>query len=590
MPIYKSTFIKFIKSASTWFPLIVILFIVSMVGAVLPLVLLDLKSASIIQTYKLYIVASITTIGSSTSIVSAAFAAYKSVQIYKQEIEEGTFLVLVSKPLSRKRIIFEKWLALLTIIAIYTSILISFYIFLVLILDPGNKIANLDIPPLRNQIFAVGFIVMIIVFILTLMFSSIALIISSKLGSSATIALVAGLGAIIPITGILPTFTQKQPLNMITPPVNILSTNKIPRQETIAFINKIINDEDINNDNIIDLFNMIKNNDKKIDNNKKYIKNLGITSGELDLYSNLHFFDLNYQISTIATIASDLLIPKQDRDFIAANAIAGGGFIQSPTLGGKINISHSNIKISQLADMLLETIRQYEDVTQNEIYTKSIYPFFDYILRSRKIPHEETTNDNFGKHLMLLMISFEKNNISSEYNLELQKFLSSPIINTILDDPQVDEKDKGKLQNKDEPFRGEIKAIEILLLLKMNISMGTTIELIIHSNFVENFYNKNDISKFTTISEAQKYLSEVNDTNINLIIENYFKIFNDNYNEKSIIKLSNFLLLSEKSKGGISSFEIGTYSNKWVVFSVYILITFGLLPISYLVIKKQDIR
>ncbi|MDK2819683.1 MAG: ABC transporter permease subunit [Mycoplasmataceae bacterium] len=590
MPIYKSTFIKFIKSASTWLPLLVILFIISIIGAILPLVFLDLRSPSIIQTYKLYIVASITTIGSSTSIVSAAFAAYKSVQIYKQEIEEGTFLVLVSKPLSRKRIIFEKWLALLTIIAIYSAILISFYIFLVLILDPGNKIANLDITPLRDQIFYVGLIVMIIVFILTLMFSSIALILSSKLASSATIALVAGLGAIIPITGILPTFTQKQPLNMITPPVNVLSINKIPRQETITFVNSFIQDENVNSDNIINLFDTVKINDEIIDNNKNYIKNLGISSGDSDLYSNLHFFDLNYQVSTIATIASDLLIPKKDRDFIAANAIAGG-FVQSPTLGGKIDVSKKNIQIHELSKMLLETIKKYENVTRDEMYGKGIYPFFDYILRNKKIIAEQTTNDNFKNNLIKLIVSFGINS-SGGYNLELQKFISSPIINTILDDPTIDEKDKRKLQSKENPFRGEIKAIEILLLLKINIAIGSAIDLIIYNNFVENFYNKNEIDKFVTISEAFEYLNSesVNNEDLNTIINDYSKSDSTNYNDQSIIRLANTLLLSEKSSGGISSFEIGTYSNKWVVFSIYIVITFGLLPISYLVIKKQDIR
>jgi ABC-type transport system involved in multi-copper enzyme maturation permease subunit len=84
------------------------LIIVALIGAILPFLFLDLQAPSVIQTYKLYIVASVTTIGSATAIVSATFAAYKSVQIYKQEIEEGTFLVLVSKPINRKKIIFEK--------------------------------------------------------------------------------------------------------------------------------------------------------------------------------------------------------------------------------------------------------------------------------------------------------------------------------------------------------------------------------------------------------------------------------------------------------------------------------------------------
>jgi ABC-type transport system involved in multi-copper enzyme maturation permease subunit len=173
-------------------------------------------------------------------------------------------------------------LALFTIIALYVVVLISFYIFLVFLIDPGNQIANLDIPPIKDQIFVIGLILMGIVLMLTLLFSSIALILSSKISSSATIALVAGLGAIIPITGLIPTFTNKQSQTMITNPVSPLDATTIPRDKTISFIEQIIQDPNLNKTNILNLFKEVSTYSEKIENDKEnnYINNLGVSSGE----------------------------------------------------------------------------------------------------------------------------------------------------------------------------------------------------------------------------------------------------------------------------------------------------------------------
>jgi hypothetical protein len=158
-----------------------------------------------------------------------------------------------------------------------------------LLIDPGHQITNLDIPPIRDQIFVVGIILMVVVLMLTLLFSSIALILSSKISSSATIALVAGMGAIIPITGLIPTFTNKQAQTMITNPVSVLNATTIPRDITIDFIKKIIDDPNMNKDNILNLFQNVNTHYEKIDDDKdnKYIKNLGVSSGESDVYDSL---------------------------------------------------------------------------------------------------------------------------------------------------------------------------------------------------------------------------------------------------------------------------------------------------------------
>ncbi len=59
-------------------------------------------------------------------VIIAIFAAFKSVQLFRDEINEGSLLLLVSKPISRKRILIQKWFSLITIFIIFiTPILVT---------------------------------------------------------------------------------------------------------------------------------------------------------------------------------------------------------------------------------------------------------------------------------------------------------------------------------------------------------------------------------------------------------------------------------------------------------------------------------
>jgi len=50
----------------------------------------------------------ISTMTSFISVFVSIFAGFKSATLFKDEIEDGTFLVMISKPISRSRIIFSK--------------------------------------------------------------------------------------------------------------------------------------------------------------------------------------------------------------------------------------------------------------------------------------------------------------------------------------------------------------------------------------------------------------------------------------------------------------------------------------------------
>lgn len=78
------------------------------VGGYLPFAFVDPKKISAPINYVKAIVAAIAGVSVFFGIFSAIFAGFKSASMYKDEVENGTFLVLLSKPLRRGQIIFGK--------------------------------------------------------------------------------------------------------------------------------------------------------------------------------------------------------------------------------------------------------------------------------------------------------------------------------------------------------------------------------------------------------------------------------------------------------------------------------------------------
>lgn len=78
------------------------------VGGYLPFAFVDVKKINAPINYVKSIVAAIAGVTVFFGIFSAIFAGFKSASMYKDEVENGTFLVLLSKPLKRGQIIFGK--------------------------------------------------------------------------------------------------------------------------------------------------------------------------------------------------------------------------------------------------------------------------------------------------------------------------------------------------------------------------------------------------------------------------------------------------------------------------------------------------
>ncbi|RTZ69050.1 MAG: hypothetical protein DSZ21_00650 [Tenericutes bacterium] len=63
------------------------------------------------------------------SIFASIFTGFKSVQLIRSEIEDGTLLLILSKPIPRHILILQKWLSIVVI-----NLIFSFSVFFILLL------------------------------------------------------------------------------------------------------------------------------------------------------------------------------------------------------------------------------------------------------------------------------------------------------------------------------------------------------------------------------------------------------------------------------------------------------------------------
>ncbi len=114
------------------------------------------------------------------SIAMIGFIAVKVNQIFRNDIDEGTLLILISKPISRNRIWLEKWLAFMSVlyVAIPLMILLPHLVFLI------------NGPEIFWRYFVWALYLVLISLLIILVISSIALCISLAVGAGGTVALV----------------------------------------------------------------------------------------------------------------------------------------------------------------------------------------------------------------------------------------------------------------------------------------------------------------------------------------------------------------------------------------------------------------
>jgi len=373
MAIYKQALTKYIKSISLWIVLGVSILISVLIGVWAPnhFVHLDMDAPMFENTTEIsrYIILSVLAVSTTTSalcIFMAVFAGFSGAKLFKDEVEDGTFLTLLSKPTTRTKIVMYKWLALLTIMIIFTFMVSFSWTLATLGLDYGKQLhlSIVGAEALSKKAWVIGAIMWGVLLLLTTLFSSIAILISTKLSTSATVGIVITIGVIIPTTGFITTTFIKSRYESTKSSwfVNNASIIKQLQDRATPVIDKqireILNSASKNNtwlSNIkkqmpnFSVSSIYKNFNKELVETKNALEgsdnilSFATDTQEHDGYRAASFFDLNYQVQLFSNFASDRAIPDIAKNLFTENI----SMINKPFLGYASLIDSSRLNVSK---------------------------------------------------------------------------------------------------------------------------------------------------------------------------------------------------------------------------------------------------
>ncbi len=288
MAIFRYTMVKFLKTPSTW---ILFVFCGGLLFWISGLPFhnwgrnWDFKSVAEQQyDMKTAFIASYSALGAILALSIALFAGFKGAQVFRDEIEDGSFLVILSKPISRQKIILYKWLAFMTLFLVYGFVLVC--------LHAAGSLMEMKGSYVRNKILAAIPLEFLIIVIFIIIFSSIALIASTFLSSRGVMGIMFVFGLGIVFSQLISAFTY-------IPSFSKFDVSKhIGRTETANELyarDKALTNKAVQSSSISDLFL------------KKH--NLYITNpNAVDTYKNLWFFDLSYHINMMDSIVVDTVL------------------------------------------------------------------------------------------------------------------------------------------------------------------------------------------------------------------------------------------------------------------------------------------
>ena len=138
-------------------------------------------------------------------IFISIFTGFKSAQLIRGEIEDGTLLLILSKPISRQQIVFQKWLSIIVI-----NLIFSFSIFFILLLYfaifPLTISKNLRAWN-ASKYLKVSFIFWALLFIALMLFSGFSVLFSLFFSSTITIGSSIAVGILMPIMSVISIFS-----------------------------------------------------------------------------------------------------------------------------------------------------------------------------------------------------------------------------------------------------------------------------------------------------------------------------------------------------------------------------------------------
>ncbi len=202
---------KTFKSKSTWIVLVISFALTFYLCGILPYSIISTSKGPAAKDSPYLLAASIGyySVTLIYVITIALFSGFKGANVFKDEVEDGSLLIMISKPISRNRLILSKWLAYITSIFLFIVIIVIGHNLGLVIGDKGNILkADKVIISICTEI--------LVCIVLAAILSSISLISSTFLSSGLTIGITVGFGFIVPITALVQTFTYKNPNSLTT--------------------------------------------------------------------------------------------------------------------------------------------------------------------------------------------------------------------------------------------------------------------------------------------------------------------------------------------------------------------------------------
>lgn len=460
LAIYKYTLFKYFKSWSTWvvmaFSAIVLGFLI---GGMLPFIFIDVTKHNAAQIYSKAIVLTIAGVTVFFGIFSAIFAGFKSATMYKDEVENGTFLVLISKPIKRSELIFGKWFALQTLLIIYSCTSVLALCSGVMIFDNGNQIPGLKsvgIGSLKASIWHAAIYVFLILYITSLIFSSLGIMISTKLSAASTVGVVIALGIYIPISGLIGMFVRKD------------EAYPVSREETTSkFVEDRLFSEMKSNPLIEMMYPNLKTEASDFFNSTDATKiyNQAVYSGQEDSYKGLFWLDVDYQFKLLSSFAYETLIPEK-----YVSALQNSSVIESAMQTPQAVIATTNTKaidffkqiekyidnFSKVSDDLVQMIAWKNLLELQPLSTKDIATFMSsnesqgLIVKGKESQLiKEIANIDLSKNFNLDMLQqFLKNNADcfNDVKTTITTFLKWAVTTDKRDDTNFLIKDTDKIK------------------------------------------------------------------------------------------------------------------------------------------------
>lgn len=605
---YKYSLFKYVKSWSTWIILALTVLIVTMIAGYLPTHFISKvkHNPQIYARLSLIIVSSTTTF---VAIFTSVFAGFKSATMYRDEIEDGSLLVMLSKPLTRRKILLSKWLALQTTIAAYTLITAIAFMVTIEAADIGKNIdlSIVGTSSLASKAIAISLLMWLVLEVLAVIFSSIGLLVSSKFSIGVSAGICIGIGVVIPVTSIIGTFASKTAYEDV-------STNHSEAKQVIETgVLPNLTEKDIPA-SAIDVYKNLP--DLKINTPYK----IGVETGEKDSFKWMQVFDINYQVQKLSEFASEQAIDQDKRNSLSMGEAVAHIYKQPGTVkksddfdgtkAQQISLFNKMIldswdKTHDYRDILLvkafEAIVDYNwnkdykldylvfkdmlgiDVLNNQ--TKHVFDIKDlYPWIFKRTPITDAIRSKYTpEQLKFYTDLFATNDEATEeekkefnFTWEYSKIIDS-VANFAWKFASTDEESSVHYVYSD----WGTPSAKYTQLFAVVAQIMQPVDFWIDSSYFRKYRIKTGYSFDQQATQSDNYFGEIMGTGFleGAILQSrwdaigYFEV-------TSAINSGHNLALIKRVE----------YSNKYTILLIYLAIGFILLPATYLVIRKQDFR